>query len=151
MADLHENTKLAELRSAETRGRLSPDADLILRFEADLVPEDLFHHADHVRLAFAYLSEYPVLQALERFCAALKRFATARGKSQLYHETITHAYFFLIRERMARSSAPDWEQFARKNADLLIWKDGILTRYYHPATLQSELARRVFLFPDKYF
>jgi hypothetical protein len=103
-----------------------------------------------VRLAFAYLSEFPVLQALERFCAALKRFADARGKSQLYHATITHAYFFLIRERMARSSAREWDQFARENPDLLVWKDGILARYYRSATLQSDLARRVFLFPDKY-
>ena len=153
------SAKLAELCSADTRGRLSPHTgsnpgpsphiDLIRCFEADLVPENSFHHADHVRLAFAYLSEYPVLQALERFCASLKRFADARGKSQLYHETITHAYFFLIQERMARSSAADWEQFASDNADLLIWKNGILSRYYHQATLQSDLARRVFLFPDK--
>jgi len=159
MAGLIENEKHIALRSADSRGRLSPHTesnpglsphiDLIRRFEADLVPENSFHHADHVRLAFAYLSEYPVLQALERFCAALKRFATARGKSQLYHETITHAYFFLIRERMARSSASDWEQFAMDNADLLIWKNGILSRYYQPATLQSDLARRVFLFPDR--
>jgi hypothetical protein len=123
--------------------------ELIRSFESDSVPEDSFHHADHVRLAFAYLSLYPPLQALQKFSASLKRFATARGKSQLYHETITHAYFFLIRERMARCGAADWDEFARVNPDLLIWKNGILDRYYHDATLQSDLARSVFLFPDK--
>jgi hypothetical protein len=121
--------------------------ELIYRFETDAV--DSFHHADHVRLAFAYLSQYPVLQALEKFSSALKRFAGARGKTQLYHETITHAYFFLIRERMARSGAGDWERFASLNSDLLQWKDGILSRYYLQATLQSDLARNVFVFPDK--
>jgi hypothetical protein len=127
------------------------DEEVIRRFESDLVPEDSFHHADHVRLAFAYLSQsqFPPLQALERFSAALKRFAAARGKAQLYHETITHAYFFLIRERMARSPVTDWDEFSQRNPDLLIWKDGILTQYYEPATLQSELARTVFVFPDK--
>jgi hypothetical protein len=100
-------------------------------------------------LAFAYLVTYPPLQALENFSAALKRFATARGKSQLYHETITHAYFFLIRERMARCSTANWDEFADQNPDLLIWKNGILTRYYHESTLQSDLARTVFVFPDK--
>jgi hypothetical protein len=122
---------------------------LIRQFESDTLPEDSFHHADHVRLAFAYLSQYPPLQALDRFCGALKRYAAARGKSQLYHETITHAYFFLIRERMARSPATDWDEFSRRNLDLLTWKDGILSRYYEEATLQSELARAVFVFPDK--
>jgi hypothetical protein len=122
---------------------------LIQRFETGGLSDESFHHADHVRLAFAYLSVYPVLQALEKFSNALKRFAEARGKSQLYHETITHAYFFLIRERMARYPTVEWEDFARRNPDLLVWKRGILSRYYHEATLQSDLARSVFLFPDK--
>ena len=143
--------------------------DLIRNFESAAIPADSFHHADHVRLAFAYLSQYPPLQALEKFCTALRRYADAHGKSRLYHETITHAYFFVIRERMVRGSAQfssndspstdrtsndrpsnDWNDFARRNPDLFVWKNGILTRYYTEATLQSELARSVFLFPDKF-
>jgi hypothetical protein len=125
--------------------------ELIQRFESDAVSENSFHHADHVRLAFAYLCQYPVLQALEKFAIALKRFAAARGKTQLYNETITHAYFFLIRERMARYEGAGWEEFAGRNADLLTWKDGILSHYYQEATLKSDLARNVFVFPDKCF
>jgi hypothetical protein len=125
------------------------DDEIIARFESGAVPCNSFRHADHVRLAFAYLSRYPALRALDRFASALKRFADACGKPHLYHETITHAYFFLIRERMARSGGAGWEEFARSNGDLLTWKDGILTRYYQEATLRSDLARTVFLFPDK--
>jgi hypothetical protein len=123
------------------------DEDLIHQFESGAV--DSFHHGDHVRLAFAYLRQYPALQALEKFASALRSFAVARGKTQLYHETITHAYFFLIRERMARSEGADWQEFARQNSDLLQWKDGILNRYYQQATLKSDLARTLFIFPDK--
>lgn len=123
--------------------------EIIRAFESGEVRADSFHHADHVRLAFAYLSLYAPLTALERFTAVLKEYATSLGKSQLYHETITHAYFFLIRERMAREGASDWDEFAASNADLLVWKGGILGRYYSESTLQSELARRVFLFPDR--
>ena len=123
--------------------------ELIHRFESDAVPESSFHHADHVRLAFAYLCEYPVLEALAKFASALKRFATARGKTQLYNETITCAYFFLIRERTARFKTANWEEFTLQNPDLLIWKGGVLGRYYCEATLKSELAREVFILPDK--
>ena len=123
--------------------------ELIRQFEDGLVPGESFHHADHVRLAFAYLSRHPVLTALEKFTAALQRFAGVNGKPQLYHETITHAYFFLIRERMARGGAADWEDFVARNPDLLVWKDGVLSRYYHAGTLQSDFARAVFVFPDK--
>lgn len=71
--------------TADTNDVMTED-ELIRRFESGAVPEGSFHHADHVRLAFAYLSRFPALAALDRFCTALKRFATARGKSQLYHD-----------------------------------------------------------------
>jgi len=79
----------------------------------------------------------------------LRRFAETRGKPQLYHQTITWAYIFLIQERMARAGRKQsWEEFARDNPDLLVWNDGILTRFYRSETLNSELARTVFLLPD---
>ena len=127
------------------------DEQIIHNFKNDTLPDDSFHHADHVRLAFAYLSQYPVLVALGKFVSALKRFAAARGKTQLYNETITYAYFFLIHERMARHEVKEWEEFTRRNPDLLAWKDGALSRYYHEGTLKCELARKVFLLPDKCF
>jgi hypothetical protein len=141
-------TVLKEFQS--TMSNSMSNQEVIRRFENDTIP-DGFHHADHVRLAFAYMSEYPILVALEKFASALKRFAAAKGKTQLYHETITCAYLFLIHERMARCGSVDWEEFARTNPDLLSWKDGILNRYYRETTLKSDLARKVFVLPDKCF
>jgi hypothetical protein len=123
--------------------------ELIDHFERPTLPATSFHHADHVRLAFAYLREYPAVQALDRFTCALKQFAVATHRPQIYNETITYAYFFLIHERMVRSKSSSWEEFAAANPDLLSWKDGILLRYYQDATLQSGLAKQVFIFPDK--
>jgi hypothetical protein len=125
--------------------------ELMGQFEEGKTPDGSFHHADHVRLAFEYLQKYDALKALGRFSAALKRLAAARGKSGLYNETITHAYFFLIRERMARHESGGWEEFARQNPDMLIWKNGVLGRYYQEETLKSDLARNTFVFPDKCF
>ena len=50
---------------------------------------------------------------------------------------------------MAHREGATWEEFARQNPDLLTWRDGILSRYYHEATLQSDLARKTFMLPDK--
>jgi len=127
------------------------DQGIINRFESGSVSESGFHHVDHVRLAFAYLREFPTLEALQRFSAALKQFAALQGKAQLYNETITWAYIFLIAERIARSSEEDldWNQFAERNPDLLVWQGGILTRYYEDSSLKSDLARHTFIFPDK--
>jgi hypothetical protein len=95
------------------------------------------------------LHQYPALEALQAFSSALRRFAQAQGKPQLYHETVTCAYLFLIQERIVRAGKKQgWEEFSTANPDLLTWKNGILSRYYRAETLASELARAVFLFPD---
>jgi hypothetical protein len=125
------------------------EQELIAQFEEGALPPDSFHHADHVRTAFAYLRQYPVLEALQKFSAALQRFAKLHGKPNLYHQTITWAYIFLIHERIVRAGhVQSWEEFAEANPDLLAWKNGILTKYYAEETLQSELAKNVFVFPD---
>ncbi len=124
--------------------------DPIRQFERGEISPDTFHHADHVRLAFEYLRKFTTIEALDKFSTALQRFAASQGKADRYHETITWAYLFLIRARMARVPSPQtWEQFAEQNADLLVWKPSLLERYYRKQTLDSNLAREVFVFPDQ--
>jgi hypothetical protein len=125
------------------------DDEFIARFEDGSLAGESFHHADHVRMAFLYLSRFSPLEALQRFSSALVRFAEAKGKPGLYHETITWAFLLLIRERMARAGMPQsWTQFAAGNPDLLDWRENVLRKYYRSETLSSELAKSTFLFPD---
>jgi hypothetical protein len=125
------------------------DDEFLRRFEDCTLANTAFHHRDHVRLGWLYLRRYPALEALARFTEGLKRFAAANGKPGLYHETITWAYLLLIHERMARDETDSWEDFAQRNPDLLVWKPSVLDRYYEKETLGSELARRVFVLPDR--
>ena len=126
------------------------EAEWMEAFETGALPNGSFHHGEHVKMAFLYLKKFAPLEALSRFASGLARFATAHGKPDLYNETITWAFFLLIRERIARaSSSQTWEEFSANNADLLHWNDNILKKYYRPETLASALAKSVFLFPDK--
>lgn len=125
------------------------EADFIRRFESGELPPADFPHREHVRLAWLYLRLCPAREALERFSTGLKRFAALNGKPDLYHETITWAYILLINERTARAvRAQEWEAFAAANADLLDWQNSVLKTYYREETLRSDLAKKVFLFPD---
>ncbi|HJT16198.1 MAG TPA: hypothetical protein VJ853_02360 [Thermoanaerobaculia bacterium] len=125
------------------------ERELVAGFEACALPNQSFHHTDHVHVVWAYLREMPWPQALERFQSALRRFAAHHGKPNLYHETITCAYVLLINDRMHRAPASSFDDFCRDNADLLTWKPSILERYYRAETLHSELARQTFVFPDR--
>jgi hypothetical protein len=84
----------------------------------------------------------------------LANFAVANGKPNLYHETITWAFLLLIQERIARSphysgKLPSWDQFGADNKDLLKGKENVLKKYYRDETLQSDLARKTFILPDR--
>ena len=124
------------------------DAAFIAAFEGGTLAPERFRHRDHLRLAWLYLREAPLAGALERFSAGLRRFARAAGKEGLYHETITVAYMALVNERMARDPGLDWEEFARANADLFD-HPAALRVYYRDETLRSDLARAVFVLPDR--
>ena len=126
------------------------DDEFVAAFENCTLPLEAFRHADHVRMAFLYLTRYPPLEALQCFSASLIRFAAAHGKTSLYNETITWAYLLLIRERLARAGrAQTWAEFVRANPDLLDWNQSVLKKYYQDETLRSELARSTFLLPDR--
>ncbi|MEW6125961.1 MAG: hypothetical protein AB1757_02760 [Acidobacteriota bacterium] len=125
------------------------DNEFIRQFEDCTLSPDHFHHQNHVRLAWLYLQKYDTLAAVARFSQGLKRYAASLGKATLYHETITFAYIFLIQERRARGGETTWQAFAEHNRDLLDWQDNILKRFYRETTLKSDLAKQVFLFPDK--
>ncbi|HEX8161159.1 MAG TPA: hypothetical protein VF538_04765 [Pyrinomonadaceae bacterium] len=127
------------------------EAEFVRRFEGCELPAAEFPHREHVRLAWLYLRQCGApAEALARFSTGLKRFAAFNGKPDLYHETITWAYILLINERAARAGrAQGWEEFAASNADLLDWHNSVLKTYYREETLNSALAKKVFLLPDR--
>jgi hypothetical protein len=126
------------------------DSELLDGFERCTLANSSFYHEEHVRVAFLYLSRLPVLEALQRFQEGLRRFASTYGKPDVYNETVTWAYIFLIRERVARmADSPDWATFKASNPDLLDRSPNLLSRYYRPETLSSPLAKSTFVFPDR--
>lgn len=125
------------------------DDDLLARFNDTTLPNDAFHHSEHVRVAWLFVRRHGMPSALAEFPAALRRFADAKGATTLYHATITWAFLLLIHERHERSPAADWATFAAANPDLLQWKPSVLDRLYTPETLKSDFAKRTFVMPDK--
>jgi hypothetical protein len=66
------------------------DKAFLEAFERGDVPASAFHHADHLRLALAYLADSgSAAEATERMAASLKRFAEAAGAGGKYHHTLT--------------------------------------------------------------
>jgi hypothetical protein len=126
------------------------DDELVAQLESGALDPEQFHHADHVHAAWIYLTRYTTLEAIARFSNALRAYAAAQGKPGRYHETITWVYLALVNERIHRDPGQaTWKQFAAANPDLLDWENSILQTYYSKQTLESALARKIFLMPDR--
>ena len=123
--------------------------DLLDRFIDTSLPANEFHHHQHVEVAWLFVRRYGMPAAIAEFSAAIHRFATAKGATALYHETITWAFLLIISERQARQPAEAFGDFAAANPDLLSWKPSVLDRYYSNELLASDLARQTFLMPDR--
>jgi hypothetical protein len=66
------------------------DRAYIAAFESGRLPPQDFHHADHLRLALAYLADSAsVAEATDRMAAALRAFAREAGHEEKYHHTMT--------------------------------------------------------------
>ncbi len=127
------------------------EQEFLAQLEACTLPEHQFHHADHLRAAWLYLTRFPPEEAIQKFSKALRCYASSLGKPDRYHATITWAYLLLLNERIHRTPETlTWEQFAAAHQDLFDWKTSILNKYYRPDTLQSERARKVFVMPDRF-
>jgi hypothetical protein len=123
------------------------DRELVAAFEACTLPPDEFTHRSHVRLAWLYLRDAPLLETLTRYSEGIKRYAGSLGASAKYHETITWAFLFLIHERMQHTAAATFDEFAVENEDLF---GPILDRYYTTDALTSDVAKRTFILPRRY-
>ena len=85
------------------------DADLARRLERGEVPNDGFHHADHLRVALVYLNESDnVVEAVDRMAGTLTRFAASVGQAQKYSQATTEFWMYQVaaaRAVMPRASA----------------------------------------------
>ena len=122
--------------------------ELIRQFEGLTLDPNGFHHAEHVRLAFAYLQRHELFAALALYRAGLKGLAAHHRAPRKYHETVTCGLLVLIHERMAtRPGCETWDGFVAANPDVLRWLDGAFFDYYPQEVLKSELARTTFVLP----
>jgi hypothetical protein len=123
------------------------DEQLVAAFESTELSGDQFTHTNHVRVAWWYLRQGSLPEALLRFSTALRRFADAKGAPGKYHETITVAYVLIIAERLADHPNTSWTEFAAANPDLLTRTPSPLAVFYTDEMLMSERARRTFVMP----
>ena len=88
----------------------------------------------------------PEFDAAATYAKGIRSIAAKAGAPQKFNLTITYAVMSLIAERIEGSPCDEFQDFVERNPDLLS-KD-VLTKWYAPDRLQSDIARSVFLMPE---
>jgi hypothetical protein len=102
------------------------DIEVARALERGELPNQGFHHVDHLRVAWVYLEESATVdEAVARMAATLRRFATSAGQPGKYSDSLTA--FWMYQMAAARALMPGADCAA------------ILSRY--PWLLDKTLAR----------
>jgi len=121
-------------------------AELLRSFEARDLDPGGFRHLHHVAVAYEMLRKYDFMEAAARYADNIRDIADKAGAVGKFNATITFAYMSLIAERMATTEHGTYEEFIARNPDL--GSKHVLSKWYAPERLQSDLARSIVLLPD---
>ncbi|MEM9104706.1 MAG: hypothetical protein AAGC96_03540 [Pseudomonadota bacterium] len=126
---------------------MNTSESLMQGFEHETLDAAKFTHRDHVAVAYELLRRHSFLEASARYGSCLQTIATKAGAAQKFNTTVTLAFLGLIAERMENADTETFETFIADNRDLL--DRSPLDRWYTQDRIGSDLAKRIFLLPDK--
>jgi len=109
------------------------DQEFVDAFETCRLPNELFHHRDHLRLAWIYLQRYGASAAPARIAESIRRYAAHHGKSDKYHETVTVAWLRLVADSTGRTRAANFDELLASSPELL--DKNTLNQNYSPKLL----------------
>lgn len=123
------------------------DEAFVSVFESCTLAGDAFRHYDHIRLAWIYLGDLPLIEATERMVASIRRFALYHGAATKYHDTMTRLWMRLVAHARAASGfQTDFTAFAAANP--VLFDKRFVFRFYSEARLFSDAARSGWVEPD---
>jgi hypothetical protein len=129
------------------RASVWSDEDFLSAFEDLSFPAELFHHREHLRVAWLYLQSSDASRAAERMAGGIRRFANHHGATQKYHHTLTMAWMRLVASALVETPEKStFEQFMAAHPELS--DKNLFVKYYSNELLQSAAAREGWVEPD---
>jgi hypothetical protein len=123
------------------------DQDFLRAFEDLSFPADLFHHREHIHVAWLYLKSSDPSHAAERMSEGIRRFANHHGATQKYHHTLTLAWMRLVAAALVETpEGCAFEQFITAHPQLLDLN--LVAKYYSQELLRTAAARETWVPAD---
>jgi hypothetical protein len=124
------------------------DTQFLRQFEDLSLPPEEFGHRGHLRLAWLYLSKYPLEEAITRIATGISRYANGLGATGKFHHTLTEAIVRIMASRLEGTSYNNLDDYLSCNPDLVNDVAKVVRHYYSDQCLNSAEARQGFIAPD---
>jgi hypothetical protein len=127
------------------------DETFLARFEAATWPLQDWHHQQHIKIAYLYLSRYPFDTAITKMCSGVKKLNAAHKVPETidrgYHETMTQAWMRLVYFTLCEyGPAESADAFYEQNPQLSQKKT--LRFFYTKEVFMWPKAKAEFISPD---
>jgi len=123
------------------------DEAFVHAFESCHITGESFRHADHVRLAWIYVTRFGPRMAEERFSEGLRRLAAQLGIPEKFHLTVTLAWLRVVAARVKSDQVQSFDDWISIHLELL--DRSFLHNYYSEPCLTSAVARANWVEPDR--
>jgi hypothetical protein len=124
------------------------DEELAFLDAAETGELEAFGHREHLRLAFlAARASATVDEVTARCRSVIQTVAAAKGAPGTYHETVTAAWAAIMLSAAAALPEASFDELLVRHGELL--ERRYLERFYSPARLRSDGARRARVAPDR--
>jgi len=123
------------------------DREFLRAFHESTLSSDDFRHLGHLRLAWLVLRRHGLEDALQIISSGVRQFASSKGASGMYNETLTHFWIRIVNHAIKASpSAQEFEQFIDTFPILL--NKQLPFHHWRPGTLGGNRARSNWQEPD---
>jgi hypothetical protein len=123
------------------------DEEFRAAVESGELPGRLFHHPEHVRLAWIYARTLGAAGAARQLTETIRAFAVRNGATGKYHQTVTLAWAKLVAAAVAETPRlTSFGEFAA--AHPLLLDKYLVERFYSGELLDTDAARTGWVEPD---
>ena len=123
------------------------DRDFLRLFHDANLPSEEFRHRGHLRLAWLVLSHHRLDEAESIVAREIRRFATASGAANRYHDTLTRFWVRLVGHAMENATEAGSIDDLLARFPFLLDKS-LPYRHWRGETFNSDQARAGWVEPD---
>ena len=123
--------------------------EFLTAFEDHSLPPEQFDHIGHLRIAWLYLINNKLDEAIYKVTTGISSYATSLGATDKFQHTLTEAIVRIMAIRANNKCEVTFPDFLTNNPDLVENLPKVLNTYYSHDRLNSDLAKRTYLEPDR--